>query len=167
MWPSMAMNASDVMVNDVITVKPTATVQEAAQVLLTNRISGMPIVDDSGAVVGMITEGDLIRRADADVWPKAWGPPPRRGWLKLLMDGDICDTECVTQQGRTVADIMTREIISVDPDTSVSDIATLVMRHRIKRVPVMRKGRLVGLVSRANLLQALASRAGVLPLQSS
>lgn len=71
------MNASDVMVSAVITVKPDATVQEAAQLMLANRVSGLPVVDDSAKLVGLISEGDLLRRAAEETWPKAWGPPPR------------------------------------------------------------------------------------------
>jgi CBS domain-containing protein len=150
------MNACDVMTTNVITVKPNQTMQELAEVLLVNRISGVPVVDDSGKLVGIISEGDLLRRADEGVWPKAWGPPPRRGWIKLLMDGEVLDTEFVTQRGRKVADIMTREIISAKPETSVSDIAALLVRHRVKRLPIVQDGKIVGIVSRANLIQAFA-----------
>ena len=150
------MNASDVMITDVTTVKPNTKVQEVAEILVTKRISGMPVVDDSGKVVGMISEGDLLRRSAEGAWPRAWGSPPRRGWVRLLMDGDNLDTEYVTQPDRRVADIMTYDIISAEPETSVSDIATLLVHHRIKRVPIIRNGKLVGLVSRANLIEALA-----------
>jgi CBS domain-containing protein len=153
------MNASDVMVSHVITVKPNAPLQEVARILLTNRISGAPVVDDSGKLVGIISEGDLLRRTAEGAWPKSWGPPPRRGWAKWLMDGmdaEASDAEYVTQPNRDVAEIMTREIILAQPETPVSDIATLVVHHRIKRVPIVQNGKIVGLVSRANLIQALA-----------
>jgi CBS domain-containing protein len=152
----LTMKASDVMIKDVITVKPNTKVQEVAEILVTKRISGMPVVDDSRKVVGMISEGDLLRRSPEGLWPKAWGPPPRRGWVRLLIDGDNLDTEYVTQPDRKVGDIMTYDIISAEPETSVSDIAILLMHHRIKRVPIIRNGKLVGLVSRANLIEALA-----------
>jgi CBS domain-containing protein len=150
------MNASDVMIRDVITVKPNAKVQEVAEILVTKRISGMPVIDDSGKVVGMISEGDLLRRSADGAWPNVWGPPPRRGWVRLLMEGDDLSTEYVNQPDRRVADVMTYEIISANPETSVSEIASLLMHHRIKRVPIMRNGKLVGLVSRGNLIEALA-----------
>jgi CBS-domain-containing membrane protein len=93
------MNASDVMVSAVITVKPHATVQEAAQLMLANGVSGLPVVDDSAKLVGLISEGDLLRRAAEETWPKAWGPP---GWAKLLMGPEERDTEYVTQHDRKV-----------------------------------------------------------------
>jgi CBS domain-containing protein len=116
----------------------------------------MPVVDESGKVVGMISEGDLLRRSPEGAWPKVWGPPPHRGWMRLLMDVDGPDTEYVTQPNRRVAEIMTYDIISAEPDTPVSDIAILLVHHRIKRVPIVRNGKLVGLVSRAHIIEALA-----------
>ncbi len=150
------MNASDVMITDVISVKPDATVQEAAELLLSKKISGMPVVDHSGKLVGLISEGDLLRRSPEGSWPKAWGPPPRRGWLKLLIDGDEIDTEYITQPARKVADIMSYDVISARPETPLSDVASLLVHHRIKRVPIVKDGNLVGIVSRANLVEALA-----------
>jgi CBS domain-containing protein len=150
------MNASDVMTTKVITARSDQTMQEVAELLLLKHISGMPVVDQSGKLVGMISEGDLLRRADEGVWPKAWGPPPRRGWITLLMDGAVLGTEHVQQRDRKVADIMTREIISAKPDTPISDIAALLVHHRIKRVPIVLDGEIVGIVSRANLIQAFA-----------
>ena len=132
------MNAADVMITDVTTVKPNTKVQEVAEILVTKRISGMPVVDDSGKVVGMISEGDLLRRSAEGAWPKVWGPPPRRGWVRRLMDEDGPDTEYVTQPDHRVAEIMTFDVISAEPETSVSDIATLLVHHRIKRVPIVR-----------------------------
>jgi CBS domain-containing protein len=151
-----SMKASDVMTTDVITVKSDQTMQEVAELLLVRRISGVPVVDDSGKLVGIISEGDLLQRADEGVWPKVWGPPPRRGWIKLLMDGEVLDTEYIQQRGRKVADIMTREVISAKPETLISDIATLLVRHRVKRVPIVQDDKIVGIVSRANLIQAFA-----------
>jgi CBS domain-containing protein len=150
------MNASDVMVSDVITVKPDATVQEAAQLMLANRISGLPVVDDSAKLVGIISEGDLLRRAPEGTWPKAWGPPPRRGWAKLLMAPDELDTEYVAKHDRKVGDIMTRDIVSAGLKTSIPDVAALMVHHRIKRVPIIQDGRVVGIVSRANIVEALS-----------
>jgi CBS domain-containing protein len=152
----VSMIASDIMTTIVITVKPNATVQEAAQLLLKKGISGLPVVDDSGRLLGIISEGDLLRRTHEGTWPKAWGPPPRRGWAKLLMDGAVSDTEYITQRGRNVVDIMTREVIQAAPETSVSDIATLMVHHRIKRVLIVQNGEVLGIVSRQDIVQALA-----------
>jgi CBS domain-containing protein len=160
------MIASDIMTTDVITVRPNDTLQQVAQLLLTNRISGTPVVDDFGQLIGFISEGDLLRRSHEGAWPKTWGPPPRRGWAKWLMDGtdeEVSDAEYVTASSRTVAEIMTREIVSAKPDTSISDIAALLVRHRVKRVPVVRDGKIVGIVSRANLIQAFAGSVPTAP----
>jgi CBS domain-containing protein len=150
------MNASDVMASAVITVKPDATVQEAAQLMLANRVSGLPVVDNSANLVGIISEGDLLRRAPEGTWPKAWGAPPRRGWAKLLMAPEEPDTEYVAQHDRKVGDVMTSDVVSVAPEASITDVAALMVHHRIKRVPIIQGGRVVGIISRANIVEALA-----------
>jgi CBS domain-containing protein len=156
------MNVSDVMVSAVITVKPDATVQEAAQLMLANRVSGLPVVDDSANLIGIISEGDLLRRAPEGTWPKAWGPPPRRGWAKLLMAPEEPDTEFVAQHGRKVGDVMTRDVVSAASEASIADVAALMVHHRIKRVPIVQAGRVVGIVSRANIVEAFAGSRMVL-----
>ena len=145
------MKASDIMVTDVITVKPDSDVAEVAALLLTNRISAVPVVDDAGTLVGMISEGDLLRRDEAGTGHE------RSWWLRLLMGREILAAEFLKEHSRRVGDLMTREIVSAAPDTSVADIATLLERYRIKRVPIVRDGEVVGIVSRANLIQALAT----------
>jgi CBS domain-containing protein len=87
------------------------------------------------------------------------GPPPRRGWAKLLINGEVSDNEYITQRGRKVEDIMTREVILAEPEASVSDIATLMVHHRIKRVLIVHNSKVVGIVSRQNIVQALAGLA--------
>jgi CBS domain-containing protein len=145
------MNASDVMVTDVITVKPTGTVREVAELLLTNRISAVPVVDEAGKLVGMVSEGDLLRRSEADTGhERAW-------WLRLLMGRESLAAEYVKEHSRRVADVMTRDVVSAEPGLPVADVATLLERHRIKRVPIVQNGKVVGIVSRANLIQALAT----------
>jgi CBS domain-containing protein len=145
------MKASDVMVTDVITVKPDGNVQDVAELLLSNRISAVPVVDDAGKLVGMISEGDLLRRDEADTGHE------RSWWLKLLMGREILAAEYLKEHSRKVADLMIRQVVSAEPDTRVADIATLLERHRIKRVPTVLDGKVVGIVSRANLIQALAT----------
>jgi CBS-domain-containing membrane protein len=144
------MNASSIMVSDVITVKPDDTVQDVAGILLVNRISAVPVVDDSGKIVGIVSEGDLLRRSENRTEHE------RPWWLKLLMGRELLAAEFIKEYGRKVADVMTREVISAVPDTPVADIATLLERHRIKRVPIVQNGKIVGIVSRANLIQGLA-----------
>ena len=145
------MKASDVMVTDVITVTPESDVREVATLLLTNHISAAPVVDAAGRLVGVISEGDLVRRAEAGTAHQhSW-------WLRMLMGRELMAGEFLREHSRRVGDLMTREVVSAAPDTPVADIATLLERHRIKRVPVVKDGRIVGIVSRANLIQALAT----------
>ena len=143
------MNAADVMVSNVITVRSDAAVEQIAEILLTNRISAVPVVDESGRLVGIVSEGDLIHRVEAGTERhRAW-------WLELLSARDILEHEFIKSHARKAADLMTRPVITVQPDTPLSDLAALLEKHRIKRVPVVQDGKLVGIVSRANLIQAL------------
>jgi CBS domain-containing protein len=145
------MNASDIMVTDVITVTPESDVPKVAELMLVNHISGAPVVDGDGRLVGMISEGDLIRRGEAGTAHE------RPWWLRLLMGRELLAGEFLKEHSPRVGDLMTRDVVSAAPDTSVAEIATLLERHRIKRVPIVAAGRLVGIVSRANLIQALAT----------
>ena len=145
------MRAADVMVTSVITVGPKASVQEVAKLLLTNRISGLPVVSDQGDLVGIVSEGDLLHRAEAGTGRR------RPWWLAILTGRDVLAAEYVREHSFKVADVMTRHVITATPDTSLQDIAHLLEKKGIKRVPIVDDGRLVGIVSRANLLQALAS----------
>lgn len=145
------MKASDIMVPDVITVSPDTNIQDVAALLLKHRISGVPVVDTGGKLVGIVSEGDLLRRADAGTGHE------RSWWLKLLMGREVLAAEYVKEHSRKVADVMSRDVIAAEPSTPVNEIAALLERNRIKRVPIVRDGALVGIVSRANLLQALAS----------
>jgi len=104
-----------------------------------------------GRLAGMISEGDLLHRGEAGTAHQ------RPWWLQMLMSRELMAGEFVREHSRRVGDLMTREVVSAEPDTPVADIATLLVRHRIKRVPIVDNGRLVGIVSRANLIQALAT----------
>jgi CBS domain-containing protein len=144
------MKASDIMVPDVITVGPDNTVQDVAEILLAKHISGLPVVDSSGRLIGLVSEGDLLRRAEAGTeHERSW-------WLKLLMGRETLAAEFVKEHARRVRDVMTRDVITVSPDTLVTDVAGMLERNRIKRVPVVQGGKVVGIISRANLIQALA-----------
>ena len=147
------MKAADVMVSKVITVGPTTTIQEVASILLANRISAVPVVGEHGELIGIVSEGDLIRRIEV-------GTARRRSWwLGLLASNRALATEYVMSNARKVADIMTRRVVTATPNTPLGDIATLLEKNSIKRVPIMNDGKIVGIVSRANLVQALASMA--------
>ena len=145
------MKASDVMVLSVITVGLDASIQEVADLLLRHRISAVPVVGANGEMLGIVSEGDLINRPEAETTHrKSW-------WLDALASNEILAAEYVKSHSRKVADVMTREVITASPDTSVAEVAALLERNRIKRVPIVKNGKIVGIVSRANLLQALAS----------
>jgi len=145
------MKARDVMVSPVITTTPSASVREVAQILLNNRISGVPVVDDAGKLVGIVSEGDLMRRADL-------GTERHRSWwlAALFAEEEVLASEYVKQHSKNVADVMTKRLVTAAPDTPLGEIAGLLERHSIKRVPIVENGALVGVVSRANLIQALA-----------
>jgi CBS domain-containing protein len=146
------MNASDVMVTNVIAIGPNASVQEVADILVINRISAAPVVDDYGELIGIISEGDLIRRAELGT--------ERRGswWLEIIASESKEDLaiEYMKSHASKVGDIMTREVITATPGTPLRDVAALLEKNRIKRVPIVEQGKMVGIVSRANLVQALA-----------
>lgn len=146
------MKARDVMVSPVITVKPGASVKEVAQILLKNHVSALPVVDDAGRLVGLVSEGDLMRRADL-------GTERHRAWwlAALFAEEEALAAEYVKAHSRKVSDVMTKRVITAAPDTSLNEIAGLLERHSIKRVPIVSNGALVGIVSRANLIQALAA----------
>jgi CBS domain-containing protein len=145
------MKARDVMVSPVITVKPSSSVREVATTLLEQRISAVPVVDDQGKLVGIISEGDLMHRSEA-------GTERQRSWWLLGWTGDeTLAAEYVKAHARKVADVMTRDVITATPETPLHEIAALLEKNSIKRVPIVKDGQLVGIVSRANLIQAVAS----------
>jgi CBS domain-containing protein len=146
------MRAIDVMTSSVIVASPDMSVQAAAKLLDDNRISGMPVVDAAGQVTGMVSEGDLLRRVEIGT-----GERRRSWWLELFTSSRELASEYVKEHAHTVKDIMSQPVVSVREDTPLTEIADLLERHHIKRVPVMRDDKLVGIVSRANLIRALAS----------
>ena len=148
------MKASDVMVTNVITVGPSASVREVANILLANRISALPVIDEHGELVGIVSEGDLMRRAEL-------GTERRRSWWLEILVGkgkEALATEYMKAHARRVGDIMTRDVITAPPTAPLGDIAALLEKKHIKRVPIVEHGNVVGIVSRANLVQALASQ---------
>ena len=144
------MKAADVMVTNVITVGPDACVQDVARILLNSRISGVPVVGSDGKLLGMVSEGDLMRRVEAGTGRR------RPWWLAIFTGRETLASEFVREHSRRVTDVMTRNVVTAASDTPLSTIANLLERNAIKRVPIVDDGRVVGIVSRANLLQALA-----------
>lgn len=146
------MQAKDIMSTRVVTVRGATPVSEIAGLLFKLHISAVPVVDEKDSLVGIVSEGDLIRRQEI-------GTEARAGswWLNLLTDNSELARDYVKTHGKTAADVMTTGVITVQEDTPLREIAEILEKKHIKRVPVVRDGALVGIVSRANIVQQLAS----------
>lgn len=145
------MKARDVMTSPVITVTPQTAVREVAQLFLEKRISGAPVVNGEGKLIGMVSEGDLLHRTEAGTGRR------RSWWLSLFTQKGTLASEYIQEHGHSVADVMSDKVISASPETPVREVASLLEKNRIKRVPIVENDALVGIVSRANLIQAVAS----------
>jgi CBS domain-containing protein len=146
------MQAKDVMTSPVLTVAPEASVMEVARLLLERHISAAPVVDDSGKLLGIVSEGDLMRRPESGTERHAsW-------WLTLISDPQDSARKYVKSHGLHARDVMSRHVVTVEETAPLQEIAALLEKNRIKRVPVVREGKVVGIVSRANLLQALVAQ---------
>ena len=144
------MRAADLMTRNVVTVDEEASVEEAAALMLRHRVSALPVLDRSGKLVGIVSEGDLMRRAELGTERE------RSWWLELITANSDLAEDFVKAHGRKVGEVMTRKPITASPNTPINEIAVLLEEHAIKRVPILDRGKLVGIVARANLLQALA-----------
>lgn len=145
------MKVRDIMTSQVVSVALETTVDQIVALMLKHRISALPVLDDKGAIVGIVSEGDLMRRVEgANTQARSW-------WLSLFSRDEDTAADFVKLRGRYAKDVMTRDVKTVGPHTPVGEAARLLERHRIKRVPVVENGALVGLVSRANLLRGLAA----------
>jgi CBS domain-containing protein len=147
------MKAFNVMTPNVVSVGPDAPINQIARVLVENGISAVPVVDESGAPVGMVSEGDLIPRRQVERETR------RDWWLDLLAEGEALNPDFLANlkaPNQKATDVMTSPVVTVHPDTNVTEIAQLLATRRIKRVPVVQDGRVVGIASRADLLRALA-----------
>jgi CBS-domain-containing membrane protein len=144
------MIASDVMTRNVISVPPDATIAEAVELMLERGISGLLVVDSSSTLVGIVTEGDLLRRDEIGTRRhRSW-------WLRLIASPSRQAADFTRTHGRKVADVMTHDLLTVDSQAPLTDIVALMEEHRVKRVPVLEGDRVVGVVSRADLLRALS-----------
>jgi CBS domain-containing protein len=145
------MNVRDVMTPNVLSVPPDASLGTAARLMLQKCISGVPVIDDGGNLVGIVSEGDFLRRAETGT---GWRRPR---WIEFFMGPGRLADEYVRLSGRKVGDVMTHEVRTVAPDAPLEEVVRLMERHNIKRVPVVDNGKVVGIVTRANLLHAVAS----------
>jgi CBS domain-containing protein len=148
------MKVRDVMTQYVSSVGPNDLLSRAVRMMLLNDISGLPVIDTFGRLVGMITEGDLLRRAETGTQRR------RPRWIEIFIGPGRLAEEYVHAHGRKVSEIMTVDPVTVTEETSLEDVVMLMEKRRIKRVPVVRGDRVVGIVSRANLLHALARLSG-------
>jgi CBS domain-containing protein len=148
------LTARDIMQAEVVTIGPDATVQELADLLSTNKISGVPVIDDDGALVGVVTEGDIIVQDAGLHFPH---------YIQFLDSTIYLESVKKFEErfrrtfGTKVADVMSSEVVSVSPDASIYDVATLMADSDVNRVPVLEEGRLVGIITRADVVKAIAS----------
>ena len=147
------MKAQDVMTRDVITIDPDSTVLQAARLMLQHHVSGLPVVDGNGNLVGVLSEGDFLRRRETKTERR------RSRWLEFLMGPGRIAAEYSHSHGGKVSEVMSTDVQSVEQDTALEDIVELMERKRIKRVPVLCGGQLVGIVTRSNLMHAMVSLA--------
>ena len=154
------MKAKDIMTPKVLSVGPDASILEAIQLILEKRISGLPVVDQNGQLAGIVTEGDFLRRAETETQRK------RPRWIEFFIGPGRLAGEYVRTHGRKVAEVMTPDPVTISEDTPLDEIVELMEEQRIKRLPVARDGEVVDIVSRADLLHALASLSREVPTQS-
>ena len=147
------MKARDVMSRDVPTVSPETSVTDAAKLLLSRQVGAIPVVEADGQLAGIVSEADLLHRAETGtIHERSW-------WLRAITPGEVLAREYVKSHARRVRDAMSVDVISVEEDTELSTVADMMEDHRVRTIPVVRDGRPVGLISRANLLQLFVGRA--------
>jgi CBS domain-containing protein len=142
-----AMKVRDNMTRDVITVTPTTPIHQVASLMANHGVSGLPVLDEQGSVVGIVTEADLLVRQK---------PRTRMSWWRLFVEGDRLAREFQRAVGTTAGEVMTREVISIGPDLPIEAAAAILHEQKIRRVPVVADGALVGILSRGDLVKALA-----------
>jgi CBS domain-containing protein len=151
------MRAHQIMTRPVFTVLPDATILEAANLMLRRHISALPVVDAAGKLVGIVSEGDFIHRSEIGTQRK------RSRLLKFILGPGQAATDFVQERGCKIAEIMTHDPVTITEDTSLEAVVALMEKNKLKRLPVMRGEQLVGIVSRSNLLQAVANLARQIP----
>jgi len=151
------MRAHQIMTKDVVSVAPRTSIEDAAGIMLRNRISGLPVVDGAGQLVGIVSESDFLRRSEIGTGRT------RSAWLQFFLGPSTAAGDFVRERGRKVEDVMTRAPVTVTEETTLEDLVGLMEKKGIKRLPVMNGKTLVGIVTRANLLQAVASFARDIP----
>lgn len=151
------MRAHQIMTKDVMTVTPHTSIEDAARIMLRTHVSGLPVLDDAGKLVGIVSESDFLRRSEIGTGRK------RPAWLQFLIGPGRAATDFVRERGRKVEDVMTEDPITVGEETALEELVRLMEKNGIKRLPVMSGNTLKGIVTRSNLLQAVASMAHEIP----
>lgn len=151
------MRARHIMTKDVVAVTPHTTIEQAARIMLQMHISGLPVIDDAGNLVGMVSESDFLRRSEIGTGRR------HAAWLKFFIGPARAAADFVHERGRKVADVMTKQVVSVQEDADLAGLVDLMEKNGIKRVPVMRGKAPVGIVTRTNVLQAVASLVHEIP----
>ncbi len=145
------MIAADIMIHPVIAIAPQTTLAQAIRLLVEHRVSGLPVVGPAGEVVGMLTEGDLLRRTETGTA----GEQP--GWLTSFLLPGRQAGKYIRTHGRRVDEVMTTDVVAITEDTPLADVVGLMRHHHIKRLPVLRDGRLLGIVSRADVVRQVGA----------
>ena len=151
------MRAHQIMTKNVIAVTPHTSIQDAAKIMLQTHASGLPVVDDAGKLVGIISESDFLRRGEIGTSRR------RTAWLQFFLVPGSAAADFVHERGRKVEDVMTQDPVTVGEETPLEDLVRLMEKKDIKRLPVMRGKAMAGIVTRSNLLQAVASLAHEIP----
>jgi CBS domain-containing protein len=154
-----AMKAKGVMTRNVISITPDATVLQAARLMLQHHISGLPVIDKTGQLVGVLSEGDFLRRRETRTERR------RSRWLEFLMGPGRIAADYIHSHGNKVSDVMSRNVKTIGEDAAVEDIVQLMEKWRIKRLPVLRGNKIVGIVTRSNLMHAVVSLARSAPVE--
>ncbi len=154
------MQVKDVMTRNVISVRPDESIMKAARLMLQNRISGLPVVDKGGELMGIVTEGDFLRRGELGTQRR------RPKWLEFIVGPGRLADEYVHASGRKVDEIMTTDPVTTAEDDPLEKVVEVMERRHVKRLPVVKDGRMIGIISRANLMHALASFAREIPAGS-
>ncbi len=147
------MKAGDIMTSPVVTVRADATVADAVKLMIEHRVSGLPVVDAGNVLVGMLTEGDLLRRAELGTGRK------RARWVEILLGPGREADDFVREHGRRIAEIMTDRPACIADDADIADVVAMMEKRHVKRLPVLRDGKVAGVVARADVIRALASPA--------
>ena len=151
------MRAHQIMTKDVISVTPQTSIEDAARIMLRTHISGLPVLDGTGKLVGIVSESDFLRRSEIGTGRK------RPAWLQFLVGPGRVAADFVHERGRKIEDVMTENPITVGEETPLEDLVRLMEKNGIKRLPVMSGNAVVGIVTRSNLLQAVSSMAHEIP----